>query len=105
MVTRIPVMPSAAARQAFAHRRDEAEEIYVVVSGSGRIELDDEIVDLGSLDAIRIAPGVARSLKGGARILAAGAPRRRRWKDESSGTEVGRDVTPDPERLRVVPGR
>jgi mannose-6-phosphate isomerase-like protein (cupin superfamily) len=52
-------------RQAFAHRHDEAEEIYVVVGGSGRIKLDDEIVDLAPMDAIRIAPGVARALEGG----------------------------------------
>jgi mannose-6-phosphate isomerase-like protein (cupin superfamily) len=52
-------------RQAFAHRHEEAEEIYVVVAGSGRIKLDDEILDLGPLDAVRIAPGVARALEGG----------------------------------------
>jgi mannose-6-phosphate isomerase-like protein (cupin superfamily) len=52
-------------RQAFAHRHEAAEEIYVVVSGSGRIKLDDEIRDVGPLDAIRIAPGVARSLEAG----------------------------------------
>jgi mannose-6-phosphate isomerase-like protein (cupin superfamily) len=52
-------------RQAFAHRHDAAEEIYVVVSGSGRIKLDDEIRDVGPLDAVRIAPGVARSLEAG----------------------------------------
>ena len=52
-------------RQAFAHRHDEAEEIYVVLSGSGRIKLDDEIVDVGPMDAIRIAPGVARSMESG----------------------------------------
>jgi mannose-6-phosphate isomerase-like protein (cupin superfamily) len=52
-------------RQAFAHRHEQAEEIYVVVSGSGRIKLDDEIVEIGPLDAVRIAPGVARSVEGG----------------------------------------
>jgi mannose-6-phosphate isomerase-like protein (cupin superfamily) len=52
-------------RQAFAHRHDEAEEIYVVVGGSGRIKLDDDILDIGPMDAIRIAPGVARALEGG----------------------------------------
>jgi mannose-6-phosphate isomerase-like protein (cupin superfamily) len=52
-------------RQAFAHRHEAAEEIYVVVSGSGRIKLDDEIHDLAPLDAVRISPGVARSLEGG----------------------------------------
>ena len=32
-------------QQPFAHRHDEAEEIYVVLSGSGRVKLDDEIVE------------------------------------------------------------
>jgi mannose-6-phosphate isomerase-like protein (cupin superfamily) len=50
-------------RQAFAHKHDEAEEVYVVISGSGRIKLDDEIVDVERLDAIRIAPGVTRALE------------------------------------------
>jgi mannose-6-phosphate isomerase-like protein (cupin superfamily) len=50
-------------RQAFAHRHHEAEEIYVILSGSGRIKLDDEIAAVAPLDAIRIAPGVARSLE------------------------------------------
>ncbi|MCW2983687.1 MAG: cupin protein [Conexibacter sp.] len=52
-------------RQAFAHRHDEAEEIYVIIGGSGRIKLDDEILDVSAMDAIRIAPGVARALEGG----------------------------------------
>jgi uncharacterized cupin superfamily protein len=52
-------------RQAFAHRHDQAEEIYVILSGSGRIKLDDEVRDVGPLDAIRIAPGVARAFEGG----------------------------------------
>jgi mannose-6-phosphate isomerase-like protein (cupin superfamily) len=52
-------------RQGFAHKHDEAEEVYVVLKGSGRIKLDDEIVDLGALDAIRVAPGVIRAFEGG----------------------------------------
>ncbi|HMJ34118.1 MAG TPA: cupin domain-containing protein [Baekduia sp.] len=52
-------------RSAFAHRHDQAEEIYVILSGTGRIKLDDEIADVGPLDAIRIAPGVARALEAG----------------------------------------
>jgi mannose-6-phosphate isomerase-like protein (cupin superfamily) len=52
-------------RQAFAHRHEQAEEIYVVVSGSGRIKLDDEVRDLGPLDAIRVSPEVARSFEAG----------------------------------------
>jgi mannose-6-phosphate isomerase-like protein (cupin superfamily) len=63
-------------RQAFAHRHENAEEIYVVISGSGRIKLDDEIVELTPLDAIRIAPQVARQLEAGddgIEVLALGA--------------------------------
>jgi mannose-6-phosphate isomerase-like protein (cupin superfamily) len=52
-------------RSAFAHRHENAEEIYVIVSGSGRIKLDDDILDVRELDAIRIAPGVARALEAG----------------------------------------
>jgi mannose-6-phosphate isomerase-like protein (cupin superfamily) len=52
-------------RQAFAHKHDKAEEIYVVLSGSGRLKLDDEIIDVTELDAIRIAPGVTRQFEAG----------------------------------------
>jgi mannose-6-phosphate isomerase-like protein (cupin superfamily) len=52
-------------REAFAHRHRIAEEIYVVVSGSGRVKLDDELIELSPLDAIRVGPGVARSFEAG----------------------------------------
>jgi mannose-6-phosphate isomerase-like protein (cupin superfamily) len=52
-------------RQGFAHKHDEAEEIYVVVEGSGRVKLDDDILELSELDAIRVAPGVTRQFEGG----------------------------------------
>jgi uncharacterized cupin superfamily protein len=50
-------------RHAFAHRHKEMEEIYVVLSGSGRIRLDDAIEDVRPLDAIRIGPSVTRALE------------------------------------------
>ena len=50
-------------RQPFAHRHENAEEIVVVLSGSGRVKLDEEIVDLSPMDAVRIAPTVARSFE------------------------------------------
>jgi mannose-6-phosphate isomerase-like protein (cupin superfamily) len=53
-------------RQAFGHSHDEAEEVYVVLSGSGRVRLDDDIVDVARLDAIRVAPRVKRALEAGA---------------------------------------
>ena len=55
----------AGQRQAFGHKHDDAEEVYVVVAGSGRIKLDDEIVGLARLDAIRVAPTVIRAFEAG----------------------------------------
>jgi len=52
-------------RQGFAHRHDRAEEVYVVLRGSGRAKLDDAIVELAPLDALRVAPGVTRQFEGG----------------------------------------
>jgi mannose-6-phosphate isomerase-like protein (cupin superfamily) len=52
-------------RQAFAHRHDEAEEIYVVLSGSGRIKLGDDLHEVGEMDAIRVAPEVMRAFEAG----------------------------------------
>jgi mannose-6-phosphate isomerase-like protein (cupin superfamily) len=52
-------------RQPFGHRHEEAEEIYVVLNGNGRIKLDDEIVELQPLDAVRVAPHVTRAVEAG----------------------------------------
>ena len=52
-------------RQAFAHRHHQAEEVYVVLAGSGRVKLDDDIVDLRPLDALRVAPRVTRQFEAG----------------------------------------
>ncbi|HEU4979032.1 MAG TPA: cupin domain-containing protein [Solirubrobacteraceae bacterium] len=52
-------------RQAFGHRHEHAEEVYVVLSGSGRVRLDDEIVELKRMDALRVAPRVARRFEAG----------------------------------------
>ena len=55
----------AGKRQAFAHKHEDAEEVYVVLAGSGRAKLDDAIVDIGPLDALRVAPGVIRAFEAG----------------------------------------
>jgi mannose-6-phosphate isomerase-like protein (cupin superfamily) len=52
-------------RQLFGHRHDEAEEVYVIIGGSGRLKLDDEIVEVERLDAIRVAPEVTRAFEAG----------------------------------------
>jgi mannose-6-phosphate isomerase-like protein (cupin superfamily)/quinol monooxygenase YgiN len=52
-------------RQGWAHRHGVAEEIYVVLSGSGLMKVDDDRFELRSLDAVRVAPGSARELAAG----------------------------------------
>ena len=64
-------------RQPFGHRHGEQEEVYVVISGSARIKLDDEIVELRAMDAVRIPGSTTRGLEAGpdgAEVLAFGAP-------------------------------
>jgi mannose-6-phosphate isomerase-like protein (cupin superfamily) len=52
-------------RQGFGHRHENVEEIYVVLTGIGRVKIDDEIIEVGPLDAIRIGPGVTRQFEAG----------------------------------------
>ena len=52
-------------RGAIAHKHEEAEEVYVVIAGSGRMKLDDEIIEVTELDAIRISPDVVRAMEAG----------------------------------------
>ena len=56
-------------RQPFGHRHGEVEEVYVVVSGSGRMRLDDDVIELKRLDAVRVSPGVMRAFESGAEGL------------------------------------
>jgi mannose-6-phosphate isomerase-like protein (cupin superfamily) len=53
-------------RSPFAHRHREAEEIYVILQGTGRIKLGDEILEVQPRDAIRVSPEVARAFEAGA---------------------------------------
>jgi len=52
-------------RQAFAHRHREAEEVYVVLAGAGRVKLEDDVHEISAMDAIRVAPHVARAFEAG----------------------------------------
>jgi mannose-6-phosphate isomerase-like protein (cupin superfamily) len=52
-------------RQGFAHRHENAEEVYVILKGSGRLMLDDELVDVAPLDAIRVGSSVLRVFEAG----------------------------------------
>ncbi len=63
-------------RNPFGHKHEEAEEVYVVIAGSGRMKLDDEIIEVERLDAIRVSPEVVRAFEAGSdglEVLAMGA--------------------------------
>jgi mannose-6-phosphate isomerase-like protein (cupin superfamily) len=64
-------------RVPFGHVHSEQEEVYLVVSGSARVKVDDDVVELSEMDAIRIPPGAMRGMEGGpdgGEIVAFGAP-------------------------------
>jgi mannose-6-phosphate isomerase-like protein (cupin superfamily) len=49
----------------FGHKHSGQEEVYVVVSGSARVKVDDEIVELGQWDAIRFDMDTMRNVEAG----------------------------------------
>ena len=64
-------------RMPFGHTHSEQEEVYVLVGGSARIKLDDEVLELRPFDAIRIHRETMRNLEGGpegAELILYGAP-------------------------------
>lgn len=63
-VSRFTFEPGA--RMPFGHRHVEQEEVYVVVTGSGRAKLDDEVIDVATWDVVRVAPEVVRAFEAGA---------------------------------------
>ena len=79
-------------RVPFGHHHADQEEVYVVVAGSARMKLGDELVELSTLDAIRVAPEVTRGMQGGpegAEIIAFGAP-----SNENADAQMVRDFWP-----------
>jgi mannose-6-phosphate isomerase-like protein (cupin superfamily) len=64
-------------RLPFGHSHSEQEEVYVVLSGRAQVAVDDDVVELGEWDAIRIPAGSlhgAQAGPDGAELLAFGAP-------------------------------
>jgi mannose-6-phosphate isomerase-like protein (cupin superfamily) len=49
----------------FGHKHLEQEEVYVIVRGSGRIKVEDEIVDVAEWDAIRFGTNTMRNVEAG----------------------------------------
>jgi mannose-6-phosphate isomerase-like protein (cupin superfamily) len=60
------------------HRHREQEEAYIVVSGSGRLLVDDELVELRQWDVVRVAPEAVRAFEAGPdglEVIAVGGPK------------------------------
>ena len=65
-------------RSPTAHSHREQEEVYVVLGGSGRIRLDDEIRELRQWDVVRVSPPTIRAFEAGAdglELIAIGSDR------------------------------
>jgi mannose-6-phosphate isomerase-like protein (cupin superfamily) len=61
----------------YGHTHKTQEEVYVVVRGSGRMKLDDEIVELQEWDVVRVSPGTWRGYEAGPEgleLIVYGAP-------------------------------
>jgi mannose-6-phosphate isomerase-like protein (cupin superfamily) len=61
----------------YGHTHKQQEELFVVVRGSGRMKLDDEVVDVREWDVVRIPPATWRGDEAGPEgleILVFGAP-------------------------------
>lgn len=61
----------------FGHNHKNQEEVYVVVSGSGRVKVGDEVRDLKQWDAVRVHKDTMRGFEAdadGLEIIAIGAP-------------------------------
>jgi quercetin dioxygenase-like cupin family protein len=65
-------------RSPVAHSHREQEEAYVVVAGSGRIRIDDEVYPLTQWDVVRVSPEAIRAFEAGENgleLIAVGADR------------------------------
>jgi mannose-6-phosphate isomerase-like protein (cupin superfamily) len=61
----------------YGHTHKRQEETYLVIRGSGRMKLDDDVVEVEQWDAVRVPPGTWRGYESGPEgleILVIGAP-------------------------------
>ncbi|HYZ76089.1 MAG TPA: hypothetical protein VE596_01825 [Gaiellaceae bacterium] len=64
-------------RLPFGHKHKRQEEVYVLIGGSVRIKLEDEVVELKPLDAVRVHQDTMRGFEAGpdgAELISIGAP-------------------------------
>ena len=62
-LTRMTYEPNTRSPMGHSHR--EQEEVYVVLAGSGRVKLDEDIVELRPWDVVRVAPATVRGFESG----------------------------------------
>src|SRR6202040_4265420 len=68
----------AGLRSPSGHSHREQEEAYIVVAGSGRVLLDEEVLELRQWDVVRVAPEVVRAFEAGPEgldVIAVGGPK------------------------------
>jgi mannose-6-phosphate isomerase-like protein (cupin superfamily) len=64
-------------RLPFGHKHKQQEEVYVLVNGSAKIKIEDDVHELKQWDAVRLHKDTMRSFEGGpegAEFIAIGAP-------------------------------
>jgi mannose-6-phosphate isomerase-like protein (cupin superfamily) len=52
-------------RQGFGHTHKEQEEAYIILAGTGRMKVGDDILDLEQWDVVRVSPNVVRQIESG----------------------------------------
>ncbi|MDX6486403.1 MAG: hypothetical protein QOF43_1556 [Gaiellaceae bacterium] len=65
-------------RSPMSHSHREQEEAYVVIAGSGRVRLDDEVREVRQWDVVRVSPETVRAFEAGPdglELIAAGSDR------------------------------
>ncbi len=75
-VSHVRYQPNVRGQSAHSHR--EQEEAYVVLAGSGRVLLNDEVLELRQWDVVRVAPEVVRAFEAGPdglEMIAVGGPK------------------------------
>jgi mannose-6-phosphate isomerase-like protein (cupin superfamily) len=64
-------------RMPFGHKHKQQEEVYVLVNGSAKIKIEDDVHELKQWDAVRLHRDTMRGFEGGpegAEFIAIGAP-------------------------------
>jgi oxalate decarboxylase/phosphoglucose isomerase-like protein (cupin superfamily) len=65
-------------RQPFGHNHKTQEEVYILVNGGARMKVEDEVVEMKPMTAVRVSKDTMRGYEGGpegAELIVIGAPR------------------------------